>query len=45
MDVGRSPTGAAAMMAISTSEPVPPAVVDVIRSRPAIVDARAIELG
>jgi D-3-phosphoglycerate dehydrogenase len=45
MDVGRSPTGAAAMMAISTSSPVPAEVVEHLRSRPGIVDAKAIELG
>ena len=45
MDVGRSPTGVAAMMAISTGLPVPPEVVADLRSRPGVVDAKAIELG
>jgi D-3-phosphoglycerate dehydrogenase len=45
MDVGRSPSGAAAMMAISTSSPVPVEVVEHLRSRPGVVDAKAIELG
>ena len=33
MDVGRSPTGAAAMMAISTTDPVPTDVVAELRAR------------
>jgi D-3-phosphoglycerate dehydrogenase len=45
MAVGRSPTGVAAMMAISTGLPVPAEVVAEVRSRPDIVDAKAIELG
>jgi hypothetical protein len=45
MDVGRSPTGVAAMMAISTGLPVPAEVVADLRSRPGVVDAKAIELG
>ncbi|HEX4490031.1 MAG TPA: phosphoglycerate dehydrogenase [Acidimicrobiia bacterium] len=45
MDVGRSASGAAAMMAISTSSAVPAAVIDDLRSRPGIFDAKAIELG
>ena len=45
MDVGRSSSGAAAMMAISTSSAVPPEVVADLRSRPGILDAKAIELG
>ena len=45
MDVGRSPSGAAAMMAISTSSPVPVEVVEHLRSRPGVIDAKAIELG
>ncbi len=45
MGVGRSPTGAAALMAISTSEAVPAAVVDTIRAREGVIDAKAIELG
>jgi D-3-phosphoglycerate dehydrogenase len=45
MDVGRSPSGAAAMMAISTATEVPAAVVAEIRSSPGVIDARAINLG
>jgi D-3-phosphoglycerate dehydrogenase / 2-oxoglutarate reductase len=45
MDVGRSPSGAAAMMAISTSLPVPAEVVALLRAQPGVVDAKAIELG
>ncbi len=44
MDVGRSPTGEAAMMAISTAEAVPAAVVDAIRDSAGVIDAKAIEL-
>lgn len=45
MDVGRTTSGEAALMAISTTAPVPPEVVEQIRARQGIVDARAIELG
>jgi D-3-phosphoglycerate dehydrogenase len=45
MDVGRSASGAAAMMAISTGAAVPPEVVADLRSRAGILDAKAIELG
>ncbi len=45
MDVGRSPSGEAAMMAISTGREVPGAVVAALRDRPGILDARAISLG
>ncbi len=45
MDVGRSPTGVAAMMAISTRAPVPAEVLDRLRAQPYVVDAKAIELG
>ncbi len=44
MDVGRSPQGEAAMMAISTSEAVPQATVDEIRASHGVIDAKAIEL-
>lgn len=44
MDVGRSPSGEAAMMAIATSEPVPAAVVDEVRRERGVLDAKAIEL-
>jgi D-3-phosphoglycerate dehydrogenase len=45
MDVGRSPSGVAAMMAISTDSAVPADVVEHLRSQPGIADAKAIELG
>jgi D-3-phosphoglycerate dehydrogenase len=45
MDVGRSPSGEAAMMAISTSRVVPTEVVEALRGRPSVRDARAIDLG
>ena len=45
MDVGRSATGEAALMAIATSETVSPEVVRRICAHPGVVDARAIELG
>ena len=44
MDVGRSASGAAAMMAISTSSPVPADVVANLRAQPGVFDAKAIEL-
>ncbi len=44
MDVGRSPTGVAAMMAISTGSPVPGEVVERLRAQPFVYDAKAIEL-
>lgn len=44
MDVGRSPSGAAAMMAISTTSAVPPDVVAEVRATPGVIDARAITL-
>ena len=45
MDVGRSASGAAAMMAISTAGAVPSGVVQEIRDSPGVIDARAITLG
>jgi D-3-phosphoglycerate dehydrogenase len=45
MDVGKSASGIAAMMAISTGSLVPPAVVDELRSRDGVIDAMAIDLG
>ncbi len=45
MDVGRSPSGAAAMMAISTGHEVPADVVTALRERAGVIDARAISLG
>jgi D-3-phosphoglycerate dehydrogenase / 2-oxoglutarate reductase len=44
MRVGRSPTGEAAMMALTTAVPVPGEVADAVRSQPGVVDAKAIEL-
>ncbi|HEY7133574.1 MAG TPA: phosphoglycerate dehydrogenase [Acidimicrobiia bacterium] len=44
MRVGRSPTGEAAMMALTTAVPVPAEVADAVRSQPGVVDAKAIEL-
>jgi len=44
MRVGRSPTGEAALMVLTTDSAVPPTVLDELRSAPGIVDARAIEL-
>ena len=45
MDVGRSPSGEAAMMAISTADAVPADVVNAIRACHGVIDAKAIELG
>lgn len=45
MDVGRSATGEAALMAIATAEPVAVEVVQLICANAGVVDARAIELG
>jgi D-3-phosphoglycerate dehydrogenase len=45
MGVGRSPSGEAALMAISTSAAVPVEAVDAIRSLHGVIDAKAIELG
>lgn len=45
MDVGRSPSGAAALMAISTTEEVPAEVVAEVRASRGVLDAKAIELG
>jgi D-3-phosphoglycerate dehydrogenase len=45
MVVGRTNTGQAALMALSTTEPVPAAVIESLRRADGIIDARAIELG
>jgi hypothetical protein len=37
MDVGRSPSGAAALMAISTDQPVPEKVLSRLRAAPGII--------
>lgn len=44
MVVGRTSSGQAALMAISTSMAVDDTVVDALRAAPGIIDARAIEL-
>jgi D-3-phosphoglycerate dehydrogenase len=44
MDVGRSPSGAAALMAIATDSPVAAPIVDRIAAQPGIQSARAIDL-
>jgi len=44
MRVGKSPSGEAALMVLTTSVPVPAAVLADLRGEPGIVDARAIEL-
>ncbi|MBA2327773.1 MAG: phosphoglycerate dehydrogenase [Actinobacteria bacterium] len=44
MRVGKSPSGEAALMALTTSVAVPAAVLEDLRGEPGIVDARAIEL-
>jgi D-3-phosphoglycerate dehydrogenase / 2-oxoglutarate reductase len=44
MRVGKSPSGEAALMALTTSTPVPPDVVDALRAERGVADAKAIEL-
>ena len=44
MRVGKSPSGEAALMALTTSTPVPAEVVDALRAERGVVDAKAIEL-
>ena len=44
MRVGRSPTGEAALMALTTATPVPDAVVEQVRAQPGVHNANAIEL-
>jgi hypothetical protein len=44
MLVGKSPTGEAALMVLTTSTPAPPGVIDELRAERGIVDAKAIEL-
>jgi D-3-phosphoglycerate dehydrogenase len=44
LDLGRGPLGDAPLMVLSTSTPVPPAVVTQLRAVPGIVDALPIEL-
>lgn len=43
MDVGKTAEGQAALMALSTTSPVPPEVVERLRAEDGIVDARAID--
>ena len=45
MDVGTSPSGAAALMAIATDTPVPAEIVARIRDQPVVQSAVAIDLG
>jgi D-3-phosphoglycerate dehydrogenase len=45
MAVGQSPDGKAALMVLSTTEAVPPAVQDVLRSASQIISVHAIDLG
>jgi D-3-phosphoglycerate dehydrogenase len=45
MRVGKSPSGEAAMMALTTSSTVPTELVEQLRAEPGILDAKAIELG
>jgi D-3-phosphoglycerate dehydrogenase len=42
MKVGKSPTGATALMVISTSEPVSASLIDQLRQREGILDARSV---
>ena len=42
MDVGQAPSGASAMMVLSTTEPVPTAVCEQLRAVPGIVSVDAI---
>jgi D-3-phosphoglycerate dehydrogenase len=44
LDLGRGPSGDVSLMLLSTSTPVPPAVVAQLREQEGVVDARAIEL-
>ncbi len=44
MRVGKSPSGEAALMALTTGVAVPDAVLDELRAQPGVVDAKAIEL-
>jgi len=43
MDVGKTAAGTPALMALSTTSPVPAEVIDRIRAEPGVIDARAIE--
>jgi D-3-phosphoglycerate dehydrogenase len=43
MDVGKTAAGQAALMALSTTTPVPAAVVEQLRAEDGVVDARAID--
>ncbi len=45
MDVGRSPSGEAALMVLSTDHPVPSAVLDELRSRPGILEVNTVSSG
>ena len=45
MDVGRSPSGEAALMVLSTDQQVPAAVLDELRSRPGILEVNTVSSG
>ena len=42
MDVGKSPSGEAALMVLATDEPVPPAVIEELRASPGILQVQAV---
>jgi D-3-phosphoglycerate dehydrogenase len=44
MRVGKSPSGEAALMALTTSTPVPTEVIEQLQAERGVVDAKAIEL-
>ena len=45
MDVGRSPSGEAALMVLATDSPVPPETIAQVLAVPGVQSARAIDLG
>jgi D-3-phosphoglycerate dehydrogenase len=45
MDVGQSPDGVAALMVISTTQPVPVEVQDRLRAEDLVISVHAINLG
>ncbi|HEX2042489.1 MAG TPA: phosphoglycerate dehydrogenase [Acidimicrobiales bacterium] len=42
MDVGKSPSGEAALMVLATDQPVPPAVIEELRQSPGILQVQAV---
>jgi hypothetical protein len=42
MDVGKSPSGEAALMVLATDEPAPPAVIEELRRSPGILQVQAV---